>query len=591
MPKSAEKAGALFLFLFPLLFLTFAFLVPLFLILQYGIFDPKGAPTTDYLFFLINDEVTWIFFKFTLAQAAVSTILTAAIGLPGAYYFARYDFRGKQLLRTLFTVPFVLPPIVVLLGFVALFGSKGPARDLLALFGSIVFFYQADPPDSLFDPIHLPVIEILGVRAFTGFPSIPIGILLAHAFYNVPIVIRLVSSILEQRDPDLEEVADTLGSKGFHRFRRLFVSQVLPGLLASSFLTFFYCFTSFALVLYLGGVKYQTLEVRIFNLSRQYYRDDHLHLASALAIIQLLVCLGLVLLYYYLLRETALKKAGRIEKPPVLSIFGDQRIKMKTKIVFLGYMTVVLLFLLSPLAAIVSRSVIIDGNFSLDAYRVLFDPQRSIQLHTSPRQQVMNSLIYAVATLLISTFLGLCSAAAIHHFKRQGKKKISFLYMIVILAPMAASGVTLGLGMLRVFGSEGLFQYGTVFVIIAHTLAALPFVNRAISAAYEKIDPELSQVSLSLGASKVRTFFRVELPLLAPGIIAAAVFALAISFGEFGATYFISTPDQSTMTVGIYQLLDLRRIEYSAAMATMLILVCIASFLIIDKVGRSGNLF
>ena len=563
--------------------------MPLALILQKGIVDPSGTLTPKYLFTLFDDELTQIFFKFTLVQATVSTVLTAMIGLPGAYYFARYKFKGKRLLRTLLTVPFVLPPIVVLLGFVALFGSRGPARDLLSVMGSIFFFYQENPPNSLFDPITFPALEIMGMRFWV--PGIPIGIILAHTFYNVPIVIRLVSSILEQRDPLLEEVADTLGSKGLHRFRRLFVSQVLPGLLASGFLTFFYCFTSFALVLYLGGVKYQTLDVRIFILSRRYYQEDYLHLASALAIIQLIVCFGIVLLYYYLLRGTAARKAGRVERPAEISMFGDRSVSLKTSFSFIMYLAALMLFLLSPITAIISRSMFVDGCFSLDAYRVLFDPQHSIQLHTSPRQMVINSLFYAAATLVLATFLGLLSAAAIHHFRRQGKNATAFAYMIIVLAPMAASGVTLGLGMLRTYGSETLAQHGSIFVIFAHTLAALPFVNRAIGAAYAKIDPELTQVSQSLGATRLRTFIRVELPLLIPGIIAASVFALAISFGEFGATYFISTPEQSTMTVGVYQLLDLRRIQYSAAMATMLIMVCVVSFLIVDKAGRSVNLF
>ncbi|MFX0116124.1 MAG: ABC transporter permease, partial [Candidatus Hodarchaeota archaeon] len=547
-----EKVGTLFFFLLPITFLAVIFFIPLLLILQYGIMDPQGAPTTEFLFFIVNDEITWIFFKFTLIQAVLSTILTAIVGLPGAYYFARYEFRGKQFLRTLLTVPFVLPPIVVLLGFVALFGSKGPARNLLSILCNLFFFYQENPPDSLFDPIFLPDLDILGRRF--AIPGIPVGILLAHTFYNVPIVIRLVSSVLEQRDPYLEEVADTLGSRGFHRFRRLFVAQVLPGLLASSFLTFFYCFTSFALVLYLGNqyLPAQTLDVRIFILSRRYFQENYIHLASALAIIQLLACLSLVLLYYYLLRETASRKVGRIERAPAISMFGDRRIKNKTKIAFLIYMSVVLIFLLSPLAAIISRSFWIDNTFSLEAYEVLFDPRHSIQLHTSPRQQVLNSLAYAFVCLVVAALLGVCSAAAIHYFKHQGKKKTAFVYMILILAPMAASGVTIGLGLLRIFGSEGLSRYGSLFIVTAHTLAALPFVNRAISAAYDKIDPELLQVSRSLGASGFRTFLRVELPLIAPGVIAAAVFALAISFGEFGATYFISTPDQATMAVGIY---------------------------------------
>lgn len=581
--------GTPFLFFLPLVFLVLIFFLPLMLILQNGIMKPNGVLTPKYLLFVYDDRLTWHFFKFTLLQAMVSTILTTAIGLPGAYYFARYEFRGKQFLRTAFTVPFVLPPIVVLLGFIALFGTEGPAGDILVTICAILFFYQEEPPRSLFDPVTFPKINFLGMAP--QIPGIPIGILLTHTFYNVPIVIRLVSSVLEQRDPALEEVADTLGSRGIHRFRRLFISQILPGLLASGFLTFFYCFTSFALVLYLGGVRYQTLEVRIFILSRAYYLTDYRNLASALAIIQLLVCIGLVLFYYYLLREAGLRKAGRVERPPTIPLFKDPRVSIRTKAVFAAYIGGLMFFLLAPIAAIVSQSFVIDGAFSIEAYEALFHPQHSVYLHTSPRQQVINSVLYAFSTLVLTTLLGLCSAAAIHYLKRRGKHTTAFAYSILILAPMAASGITLGLGMLRLIGSEGLTRHGSIFVALAHALAALPFVNRAISAAYDKIDPELIAVSRSLGASRYRTFLRIELPLLAPGIIAGAVFAIAISFGEFGATYFISTPEQATMVVGVYQLLALRQFHYSAAMATVLIAISVVSFLIIDKAGRSGSLF
>ena len=109
------------------------------------------------------------------------------------------------------------------------------------------------------------------------------GIVLAHAFYNFPLVVRLVSTIWSSIDPRIEDAARSLGAKEFRVFWYITLPMILPGIIASLALTFIFSFMSFAVVLVLGGVKYATIEVNIYTLMTVIL--DY-KMGSALAIVQ-----------------------------------------------------------------------------------------------------------------------------------------------------------------------------------------------------------------------------------------------------------------------------------------------------------------
>jgi thiamine transport system permease protein len=206
---------------------------------------------------------------FTAGQAALSTLLTVLIGLPGAYIFARYTFPGKSLLHALTTVPFVLPTVVVAVAFTALLGPRGWLNlALMGLFG-----------------LEQPPLNLQGTLT---------AILLAHVFYNATLVVRMVGTQWANMDPTLVEAARTLGASRWRAFREVTLPLLTPSLGAAALLTFIFCFTSFGVVLILGGGHYATLEVEI------YYRTvylPNLPLAAALALAQLLITFGLMSLY------------------------------------------------------------------------------------------------------------------------------------------------------------------------------------------------------------------------------------------------------------------------------------------------------
>jgi len=122
--------------------------------------------------------------------------------------------------------------------------------------------------------------------------------------------------------------------------------------------------------------------------------------------------------------------------------------------------------------------------------------------------------------------------------------------------------------------------------VIAHSLIAYPFVARAVAARLRGMDPRLRQAALTLGAHPVRVFLEIELPLLWRAIVVGAVFAFAISMGEFGATLLISRAEWGTIPVVVFRLLGQPgSLHYGQAMAmsTILMLVTSAGFLLLER--------
>ncbi|HSY00045.1 MAG TPA: ABC transporter permease subunit, partial [Streptomyces sp.] len=209
---------------------------------------------------------------FTTWQALVSTALTLLIALPGAYVFARFDFRGKDMLRAVVTVPFVLPTVVVGTAFLALVGRGG-----------------------LFD-------ELWGVRLDTTVWAI----LLAHVFFNYAVVVRTVGGLWAQLDPRQEEAARMLGASSLAAWRRVTLPALAPAVAAAALMVFLFTFTSFGVVQILGGPTFSTLEVEIYRQTSEIF---DLPAAAVLTLVQF-AAVGLILAVHAWTvrrRETALR--------------------------------------------------------------------------------------------------------------------------------------------------------------------------------------------------------------------------------------------------------------------------------------------
>lgn len=500
-------------------------------------------------------------FGFTVYQAVLSTVASVLLGIPAAWILARFEFPGRQTLRSLTILPFVLPSIMVAIGFVATFGTNGSLDRVLSALGvgSIDLLFTVE------------------------------AIVMAHAFYNAPLVARLTTAAWESVDARQVETARSLGASRLRAFRDVVAPQLVPSVLIGATLTFVFTFASFPIVLALGGSRYPTVEVFIFQLVQ---RLDYAE-AAALATIEMLISLGLM--YAYLRYEASQRGTTRGAQPLPRRSLWPESLSMRavaTRLAIAGYGVIALVLFVGPVASMVVASVTTgDGALTLRHYEFLLQRQvEGATFQVKPLPAVRNSLLLGGGTLLLALPMGV-TVAVLTARRYRGRKVLDALAM----APIAVSGIVVGLGLLRglVFGVElggwRLTASGWAAILAAHAIAAYPFVTRNVAPMLERLDPALVESARSLGASRSRALVDVELPLVWGGVVAGAAFAFAISIGEFNATVILAQGSgQYTMPVAVERFLG-RRLGPATAMGCLLLAVTACSFVVIDRFGGYGE--
>ncbi|MEO8541679.1 MAG: iron ABC transporter permease [bacterium] len=488
---------------------------------------------------------------FTFWQAGLSALLTLALALPLGWVLACHTFRGKATLEALLLVPFVLPTIVVAVAFSALIGPNGSFNDLLTHLPGI------DRP-----PIHL--LDTLW------------AILLAHVFYNVAFSARIIASGWRAIDPRTEDAAAMLGAGPVGRFRWVTLPLLRNSLLAAGSLSFLFCFTSFGVVLILGGPRFSTIETEIYRESLFLFR---LPVAAVLALAQMAMTFAVIGFNTRLQRDLGVQAIRR--EPSRFS-----RTSMLAAVAIVGF---VLLLTVAPLVALVERSFHAGDGYSWRYYRMLDENVRGQVLFVAPITAVRNSLVIATFTALLAVPLGTLAALG-------AVRARSTLVEAVIQAPLGVSAVTLGLGFLITFDHPPLnLRASPSLVVLAHTLVAMPFVARAMAARLRSLDPRLRDAAAMLGANPIATFVQVELPLLGGALALGAVLSFAASMGEFGATLLIARPEYPTIPVAIYRYLGqpgATNYGQALAMSSILMAVTAVGFFAIERgLGRRGTGF
>jgi len=551
----------LLLWVLPLGFLGFFFFVPL-----WSVFRLAGEAAFRQGLPLDALNRVWGPLGFTVLQAGLSTLLTLLVGLPAAYVFGRFTFPGKNLLRVLTTLPFILPTVVVAASFNALLGPNGWINLLL-----MRAFDLAAPPVQLLN-------------------SLPM-ILLAHVFYNTTVIIRVVGTAWEQLDPRLESAARVLGASPWRAIWEVTLPLLRPALLSALLLVFMFDFTSFGVVLLLGGPRYATLEVEIYI---QALHMLNLPLAGLLSAVQLLFTLLLTIAY------SALSDRREVTLSPRVTGEGQRRAQnWRERLVVWVVVSGLVLLLVSPLVALAVRSVTrLEANrgersgftpgMTLDYYRELFINRRQSLFYVPPAAAARNSLLYAGGTVVISLALGFLAASALAR-----RSRLNRLLDPLLMLPLGASAVTLGLGFIVTFNRPPLdVRSFPLLVPIAHSLVALPFVVRTLQPALASIPVSLRHAAAVLGAAPLRVWWEVDLPIVARAALVSAVFSFTISLGEFGATTFLARPEYPTLPVAIFRYLSQPgALNYgqALAMATVLMLVCAASILVLERFRLPGG--
>lgn len=541
--------GRTLLFLLPVVFLSLFYLYPLGRITLQSVF-PDGTWQPERLNTLIGTPVYAGVLWFTTWQAALSTVLTLLIALPGAYVFARFRFFGKNLIQALLTLPFVLPTVVTAAAFRALLGTNGLVNTWL------MHGLDLDRP-----PIHLD-------QTLAFF-------LLAHIFYNYSLVLRIVGGYWAGLDPQLRSAAALLGASPAQTFFRITLPLLLPAVGSAALLVFIFCFTSFGVVIILGGPGFATIEVEIYRQAVQLF---NLPMAAALSLVQITV--------NFLLMWSHARLSGKSRVPFFSDAPPGSAVKAANpwqKILVGGNILGIFLLLVAPLLALAISSVTGEDTLTLAYYRALFTSEPTSVFSIEPIRAVGNSFAFAMAAMLAALALGMAAAV----FLSSAKGRWASFWDAFIMLPLATSAVTLGFGYIISLNRPPInLRDSLVMVIIAHTLIAFPFVVRCILPNLRQIPNVLREAAILLGSTPFQVFCRIELPLISRSIFIGAIFAFSISMGEFGASTFVTRPHTFTMPVAIFRFLGQPgEMNYGQAMAmsTILLAVTCCAFWLLGK--------
>ncbi len=474
---------------------------------------------------------------FTVVQAVLSTVLTVLMALPLCWVIATYRFRFRAAVMGAVLVPFVLPTVVVAVS----------VRNLLSQFGLVV----------------------------DGIDGSLVAILLAHVIFNVSVVVRLVGGYWAALDPRLDEAAAALGAGPIRRFRRITLPLLRSALLAAAAIVFLFTFTSFGVIVILGGLGRATVETEIYRYAIT--RNDF-GSAAALAVVQAIAVAGMAVMNQRLQRR--LRAASATATRQMQPVGWRQRARVSV----ISGATVA--FLLAPFLALLVRSLTVQGSLGLDHFTALTD--RPNILPVSPLRSLANSVLFASLAGGLAALVGTLAALV-----AASRSRLSRLVETAVLIPLGISAVTLGFGYLVGFTFFEL-RRSPILVVVAHAIIGIPFVVGAVLPAVRALDRSVLEVGSVLGANSVAVTRRVLLPLLRPAIASGAGFAAAVSLGEFGASGFLARGRSSyTAPQAIFGLIGQPGASLqgqAAALCVVLGCVIVALVVSIDRLrGTSGG--
>ncbi|WP_241264480.1 ABC transporter permease subunit [Marinobacter daepoensis] len=479
--------------------------------------------------------------RFTLWQAFLSVILSLGIALPVAFALNRFRaFPGRALVLRLLELSLVLPTIVAVSGLIAVFGRQGWFTALL----------DAGLPGHGWN--------LYGLN----------GILLAHVFFNAPLAARILLQALETVPAPRLRVASQLGLHGWWLWRAVHwpaLKPVLPGLAASVFTL---CFTSFAIIMTLGGgPRTTTLEVAIYQALR--FEFDFTQ-AALFALCQLAICGSLWFLVFRKRLDTAFMPNRQLSQPA--SLVRGKWFGVACGLVLAAF----IVFLMTPLVAIAVRGL-----------PALIPMNEPIALYHQLLPATARSLLIAVPAGVGAVAVALLTLAAAN---RASGRRLAIIPAMTGYLPLIVPPLVLGTGLFIFLKPQlGNPMQGWSLVALINGLMAVPFTLQVLRGPVSSLDSASKNQADQLGVLGWYRWRWLYWPILRRPIALALAYGIALSLGDFGVIALFGSPGQPTLPVLLYQQLGSYRMTEAAGTGLWLLLVLISIFASLSGVSSPSS--
>ena len=470
-----------------------------------------------------------------------SVVLSALIGVPLAFLFARREFPGRRILGGLASMPVLLPPLVGTISFLFLYGETG-------------FLTRA-------------VQVALGMREAPWRLDGAWAVLLVHAYTMYVYFYLFTTAGLARLDTAYDEAAAALGANRWTTLRRVTLPMLAPALGGAALLVFMTSMASFsAPYVFGGGFRVLTTQLYASKLNGEN------GLVAVEAVVLAIVSLAfLIPLQRY---EAARDYAGASKGLGAVTRTSGGRGWVLTVAAgaFVG-------FLLLPHLTVLLVSFVPEGTWTTQFLPPVYsaEPYRRIFAEPEMLRPVINSLQMATVATVANVVFAFAAAYLLARTRVRGKGLVSAL----IALPWALPGTVLAIALASTFSvnrplAGRIVLVGTFAILpLAYFIRNIPLVTRAALSSFRQLDPSLEEAAASLGASPATSLRRVVLPLVLPGLMAGALLAFVTALGEFVASILLYT--HRTRPISMEMLSQLRAFDFGGASAYGVLLIILVA--------------
>jgi len=490
-----------------------------------------------------------------LGVAAVFT--TSVIGISVAFLLIRYDFPGRNLFSYLTLLPLILPPLVGVLGFTFIFGRAGTLNVILM---------------DWFGMQH-PVNFMYGMH----------GILLVETIHLFPMMTLSVLDALSKVDPALEEAAEGMGARGWRKFQDITLPLTTPGYISGALLVFIWTFADFITPLVLGV---QDLLAPQAYLNIMQFVDRRIF-RMGIVISALLVVLAIIFVIaarqYVALKDYSSLSYSKVER---------RQLSPLKRWLAVGFLSSLLFISFVPQVGVLLASI--GRGWALTPVPLVYTLEFFRQVSIETPKFIINSFIFSGIAVFLCLAIGVPMAWAMGRTRAPGRNTMDALTTLILAIP----GTAIGIAYIRAFNFPLPWvdtPLTSMWIVLPLVLAVrrLPYTVRGSLSSLQLVHKSMEEAAENVGATKLRTFRDITVPLVWKGIMVGALFSFLTSIQEASATIFLTLGGWEMMPFGIFTFYIAGSQSQAAALGVILIVMCALSLYVVNRIAgtRVGGLF
>ena len=528
-------------------------LYPALTTLSASLTSDSGVTFDRYIKFF-NSSASLTVLKNSLVLGALTMLICGVVGTSLAFFIHYFEFPYRNMVEKVLLLPVMMPGIIIVFAFVQLYGESGLVTKTLE---SVL---------NLKDALY----------TFSGLP----GILFVHALTQYVYSYITVSLAIKQIDGSIIESARNLGASKLKVFTSVIVPCITPALITSAAITFMTGLGSFTAPSIMGG-RYKVLTTQILLAKA----NNYLGLAATQVV--LLTIISLILFIYFRWYEKRKLFSYSVKGVPFKPVpLNDPLVKwpiiLSTAV--LGF------FILLPFLTVILLSFVDSGSWMVNIYPEKFYLNNYIDIFTKTRpfEPIFNSVVMSLAAATLCLIVAVPSAYVIE----KTRYRVRWFIDVLVMLPWAMPASAVAMNLIVANSTPNIFSFNVVLVgssillPLGYFIRSLPMVVKTTHISFQELNDTYLEASKSLGASTARTFRKVVLPFLYPGLLAGFVFALVRSIGEYNISAFLYTASNRPISMAMVNAIFEYNIGLAMAYGTLLILLTVVLSLLIGKFSR-----